>query len=99
MAQLLKVNSKLTTLFLFNNNVDVDGARSLKEALAINTSLEILDVGYNRLRKKGLSALAEGIFSNEKSALRSLALRNNFLSDDTVLDFIKMNRKNKIHTL
>ena len=85
---MLAKNSTLLYLNLNNNNSDVDGARSLKKALAINSTLQHLDVGYNRLRMKGLSALAEGLFSNPKSALSSLAIRNNFLSDDAFLSFI-----------
>lgn len=88
-ARLLKSNSKLAYLNLSNNNSDVDGARSLKTALAVNSTLRHLDVGFNRLRMKGLSALAEGLFSNQNSALCSLALRNNFLSDDAFLTFLK----------
>ena len=88
-AGLLKANSTLRYLNLNSNNSDVDGARSLKEALALNTTLQHLDVGYNRLRMKGLSALAQGLLSNPKSALSSLALRNNFLSDDAFLSFLQ----------
>ena len=82
-------NSSLRYLNLSNNNSDVDGARSLKVALASNSTLRHLDVGYNRLRMKGVSALAEGLFSNPNSALCSLALRNNFLTDDAFLSFVK----------
>ncbi len=90
---MLEDNPNLRFLSLFNNNVDVDGARSLKTALAKNSVLQHLDLGYNRLRMKGLSALAEGIFSNPSSALRSLALRSNFLSDDTLASFVASFKK------
>ena len=89
-AEVLRKNSTLRYLNLNNNNSDVDGARSLKEALAVNSTLQHLDVGYNRLRKKGLTALAQGLFSNPKSALTTLALRNNFLSDDAFLTFLHL---------
>jgi hypothetical protein len=39
----------------------VDGARALRELLKVNTSIEFLDVGHNRIRQKGLEAIANGI--------------------------------------
>ncbi len=87
-AQMLTTNNSLTFLSLNCNNSDVDGARSFKSALKANTSLQHLDVGYNRLRLKGVSALGEGLFSNPQSALLSLAIHNNFLSDDAFHKFL-----------
>lgn len=88
-ASLLAANpANLAFLSLANNALDVDGARSLKAALASNSSLKTLDLSYNRLRKKGLAALAQGLQDNPKSALQALALRNNFLGDDPILSFL-----------
>ena len=81
-AMALKQNSTLKNLNLYRNKVDVDGARALRETLKVNTTLEFLDVGYNRLREKGIKALTDGICENEKSSVRHLGLRFNFINDD-----------------
>jgi Ran GTPase-activating protein (RanGAP) involved in mRNA processing and transport len=60
-------NNTLKTLNLYRNNVDVDGARSLRELLKVNKSIEFLDVGYNRLREKGIKAITDGICANPES--------------------------------
>jgi hypothetical protein len=43
-------NDTLRHLNLYRNIIDVDGARSLGRLLKVNTSLEFLDVGHNRIR-------------------------------------------------
>lgn len=86
-AEMLVKNDSLRVLNLFSNIIDVDGARALKNALQVNTTLQELDIGLNRLREKGVMALAEGISLNPKSALRTLGLRFNFISDDGMLAF------------
>lgn len=72
----------MKTLNLYRNKVDVDGARSLRELLKVNTSLEFLDVGHNRLREKGIKAITDGICENPGSKLKHLGLRFNFINDD-----------------
>jgi len=60
----------------------VDGARSLRELLKVNKTLEFLDVGYNRLREKGIKAITDGICANPDSKLQHLGIRFNFINDD-----------------
>ncbi len=75
-------NNTLKTLNLYRNKVDVDGARSLRDLLKVNKSIEFLDVGHNRLREKGITAITEGICANAESAVRQLGIRYNFINDD-----------------
>lgn len=63
-------NNTLKTLNLYRNKVDVDGARALRELLKVNNSIEFLDVGYNRLREKGIKAITDGICENPKSNIK-----------------------------
>jgi len=81
-ATALIKNNTLTTLNLYRNKVDVDGARSLRELLKVNTSIEFLDVGFNRLREKGIKAITDGICENPESNIKHLGLRFNFINDD-----------------
>jgi hypothetical protein len=43
---------------LQGNSFGVEGARILSEGLKVNSSLEVLDLGHNRIRNKGLTAIA-----------------------------------------
>ncbi len=81
-AQALQKNTCLKHLNLFRNQVDVDGARALRELLKVNNTLEFLDVGYNRLREKGIIALTDGIVQNPHSNITHLGIRFNFIKDD-----------------
>ncbi len=56
----------------------------------MNDSLQYLDVGSNRLREKGILAIAEGIMGNKTCALKSIGLRFNFISDDGADKFFAM---------
>jgi hypothetical protein len=69
-------------LNLYRNKVDVDGARALRELLKVNSTLEFLDVGHNRLREKGIIALTDGIVQNPTSNIKHLGIRFNFIRDD-----------------
>jgi len=72
----------LKSLNLYRNKVDVDGARALRELLKVNSTLELLDVGHNRLREQGIMALTDGITANPSSNIRHLGVRSNFIRDD-----------------
>lgn len=69
-AHSLMKNQTLKSLNLYRNKVDVDGARALKELLKVNKSLEFLDLGFNRLREKGIKAITDGICDNPNSKLK-----------------------------
>ncbi len=81
-AQALQKNKKLRHLNLYRNSVDVDGARALRELLKVNSTLQFLDVGFNRLREKGIKAITDGIAENPTSNLSHLGVRFNFIKDD-----------------
>eukprot|EP00826_Nyctotherus_ovalis_P059993 TRINITY_DN838_c0_g2_i4.p1 TRINITY_DN838_c0_g2~~TRINITY_DN838_c0_g2_i4.p1 ORF type:complete len:1376 (-),score=453.51 TRINITY_DN838_c0_g2_i4:170-4297(-) len=90
LAKMLTVNKSLRVLNLFANAVDVDGARALKESFKVNTTLAKIDLGCNRLREKGVKELAEGLSLNNDSAIRTLGIRFNFISDDGITEFFNM---------
>lgn len=91
----------MKTLNLFKNTIDVDGARAIREMLKVNTSIEFLDIGHNRIRQKGLEAISEGIKAG-KSNVKTLGLRLNFINDDGINLFfseIILQKNNKITNL
>lgn len=78
----LKKNTSLKFLNLFNNNIGYDGAKSLSEnVIAQHPTLELLEVGHNRIRDKGLKSIVDALISNEKSSLKIMGLRFNFLTN------------------
>lgn len=84
-------SSNIKNLYLFGNKLGVEGARILAEGLAQNSSLEVLDLGHNRLRNKGALALATALFDEGKpSKLRVLSLKNNFISEKSFKEFVKL---------
>jgi Ran GTPase-activating protein (RanGAP) involved in mRNA processing and transport len=82
LATALKENTKLESINLYRNIVDVDGARELGKVLAVNNSLKSIDIGHNRIRKTGLEAIVDGIKANKNSKLETLGIRANFINDD-----------------
>jgi hypothetical protein len=78
----LQKNSTLKGLNLFKNTLDVDGARALRDMLKVNSTIEFLDIGHNRIRSKGLEAISEGILESKDCKLKTLGLRMNFINDD-----------------
>lgn len=73
---------------LFKNMIDVDGCRAVRDLLKINNKIEHLDLGHNRIRTKGLEAIAEALNSCKDSKLNSLAIRMNFINDDAIKTFM-----------
>jgi len=90
LAAMISKNKTLKILNLFSNMIDVDGARAIKESLKVNNTLQELDVGLNRLREKGAKAIAEGLSQNKTSAIRTISIRFNFISDDGISEFFNM---------
>jgi len=76
-------NTTIQSINLYRNIIDVDGARRLGQVLAANKTIEHLDIGHNRIRQTGLKAIVDGIVSNSASKLSTLAIRSNFINDDS----------------
>lgn len=55
--------------------------------LKVNSTIEWLDVGHNRIRSKGLEAISEGILKNKTCNLKTLGIRMNFINDDGFTKF------------
>ena len=83
----LEKNTAITSLNLFKNKLDVDGCRALREFIKVNKNLEILDIGHNRIRIKGLEEIRNGLLGAANSKLKTLGLRMNFLNDEGVQVF------------
>ena len=53
----------------------------------VNSNIEFLDIGHNRIRQKGLQAIIQGITNAKQTSLKSLGLRMNFINDDGFTTF------------
>lgn len=78
---LLSKDCCLAKLYVFDNKLGVEGATNLAESLAKNSSLTVLDLGCNRIRTKGTMAIADSLFANPLSQIRTLCLKANFMED------------------
>ena len=75
-------NNALSHLILYGNAFGVEGARILSEGLKVNHGLQLLDIGCNRIRNKGATAIANGILGmGSESRLRVLSVKNNFINE------------------
>ncbi|KAK5809404.1 hypothetical protein F5H01DRAFT_381781 [Linnemannia elongata] len=80
LAEALKTNSTLTTLYLRHSSIGSDGAKTLAEALKTNSALTTFDLYNNSIGDDGAKALAEALKTN--SALTTLSLQGNSIGSD-----------------
>lgn len=57
----LKNSISIKSLNLYANKFGIEGARNLAEGLKVNSVLEQLDLGCNRIRNKGAVAIADAV--------------------------------------
>ena len=75
------VDTKLTKLYLYNNNISSEGAIALAEVLGKNKLLRTLDIGGNyNMGLEGIKAFAKALITN--TTLTELNLSDNKISDE-----------------
>jgi hypothetical protein len=79
LADALKSNTTLTSLYLDRQSIQDDGAKALADALKSNTALRTLRLDTNSIQNEGVTALAHAL--KENTALRTLHLDNNSIED------------------
>ena len=86
-------NNEATTLYLENNQIGVEGAKALANALRINTSVTTLELGYHsKIGHEGAKALANSLRIN--TSVTTLHLRDNQIGDEgakTLANALKIN--------
>jgi Ran GTPase-activating protein (RanGAP) involved in mRNA processing and transport len=75
LADVLSVNTALTSLDFYGNRLSATGVVSIAAALAHNTSLTSVGLGRTHIRSQGAQALAEALAVN--TTLTSIDLRSN----------------------
>jgi hypothetical protein len=93
-SALLK-NRTLKGLSVFNNRIGFDGAKAFGDSLKVNTRISFIEFGHNRIRNKGLLAIAEGIHANPNTSVTVLGLRFNFLTEEGIIDLLRLIHSNK----
>ena len=68
-ADMLKQNVALTTLYLGDNRVGDNGAKYLAQALKVNTALKTLELWHNNIGAEGARALGEALKNNSALSL------------------------------
>ena len=79
LAETLLLNTTVTSLDLYNNDLGEGGGRALAETLRLNTTLTSLDLGFNDLGEGGGRVLAKTLRLN--TTLTSLDLFGNGLGE------------------
>lgn len=72
-------HKKCKVLVLHHNNITEKGALHLSEALKNNTSLEKLNIGYNKIGDRGVVHIVESLLMNN-STLAKLHLQSNSIT-------------------
>ena len=87
-AELIKSpNCCLIDLSLFCNYFDVPGIVEIATALKVNRSLEVLDLGMNKIRKRGAGLMCEAL--QENATLKTLKLKFNLIPDEFCIKLVK----------
>lgn len=76
-AEFLRVDSSLVSLYFQGNKVSVGGTRLIAESLKVNKTLKILELSRNNIRAPGAHFLSEALKAN--TALVFLGLSQNAL--------------------
>ncbi|XP_064385052.1 uncharacterized protein LOC135333952 isoform X2 [Halichondria panicea] len=82
-----KPSCLLRELHLFCNYVDVPGAVAICKALHTNKHLQYLDLGLNKVRKRGAAALVEMLGVNQ--TLKTICLKFNYIPDPWAIKIAK----------
>ncbi|XP_004343277.1 hypothetical protein CAOG_07418 [Capsaspora owczarzaki ATCC 30864] len=92
-AEALKVNTKLTSLNLWSNQLGEAGAQAIAVALKVNKTLTALDLQLNQLGDAGAQAIAEALKVN--TTLTWLSLNDNLIGDagaQAIAEALKVNK-------
>jgi Ran GTPase-activating protein (RanGAP) involved in mRNA processing and transport len=65
-SEAVRETATLKTLILYNCGITSRGAENLSRALAQNSSLEKLDIGWNSVGDEGISHVAEALKQNKQ---------------------------------
>ena len=95
LSNALKINKTIKKLNLFHNLFDVNGARRLGDVFKINSNLEELDIGYNRIKNAGFKSIIQSIKDNKNVNLKFLGVKYNFLNDKIFEEELKAIEEDK----
>lgn len=97
LSDVLKVNTSISTIDLWNNNFGSEGARAIAEALKVNQNVKDFYLGNNNLGLDGARAIGEMLSVNK--TLKYLYLTKNNLGPDGarhIAEALKVNQSVKI---
>ena len=86
-------NKTLTTLDISGNNIGVEGAIAIAEALKVNTTLTTLNISYNNISYFGAGKIAKALENN--ITLTTLDISNNEIMANGGKCFANMLKTNK----
>ena len=89
--------STRATLDLSHNKISDEGAKTLSEALKVNTALQWLGLDYNNISDEGAKALTESLKVNK--ALQESYLHSNNISDAVKQQIVRELKKNCLETI
>ena len=74
---------------LYGNIMDVEGSKHLSKLFSVHSKLEFLDLGYNRLRDKGLEMIVNSMVNNVNCKISTLGLKFNFITEGGTIKMLE----------
>jgi hypothetical protein len=87
LADALKVNTSVKSIYLESNQIGDAGVTALAEALKVNSSVTLINLDGNQISKKGATALADALQVN--TSLLDVSLFANVAIDASILATIR----------
>ena len=78
-AEELKVNNKITNIFLTENTISDIGINHIASALKFNTSINVINISGNNISDVGANSIAEALIVN--NTINTIILSNNYIGD------------------
>ena len=78
-AEELKVNNKITNIFLTENTISDIGINHIASALKFNTSINVINISGNNISDVGANSIAEALIVN--NTIKTIILSNNYIGD------------------
>jgi len=94
LADALKINKSITTIYLSINNIGDDGAKSLADALKINKSITTIYLYGNNIGDEGAQSLADSLNTNTSITLMYL-FGNDNIEESTLEQIGSLLARNK----
>src|SRR5439155_131635 len=92
LVKTLEINKTITTVDLYNNQIDSSGALSLAKALEINNTITTIDLAGNQIVDSGASLVAKALEINKTITTIYFNGSSSTQYDSMIQEYVKRNK-------